>query len=91
VGIHVDDEVLFASDSWDGEKPPTDLETCGLVVLEMVCPNDFNGDGALNILDFVAYQNGFLSQDEHADINGDGTLNILDFVAFQNIFINGCP
>jgi hypothetical protein len=91
VGILVEDELVFLSDSWDANEPPSQLLTTGFVVLQMICPNDFNGDGALNILDFVAYQNAFVAQDEDADINGDGMLNILDFVAFQGIFQTGCP
>ena len=54
------------------------------------CVADFNGDGSLNILDFVDFQNAFTSGDEAADVNGDGNLDILDFVAFQNIFQAGC-
>jgi len=54
------------------------------------CPADFNRDGSLNILDFVAVQNAFTSGDPRADINGDGKMNILDFVAFQNAFQAGC-
>ena len=54
------------------------------------CAADFNGDGALNILDFVAFQNAFQAGDAGADANGDGVLNILDFVAFQNQFQAGC-
>jgi hypothetical protein len=54
------------------------------------CLADFNGDGALNILDFVAFQSAFQAQDPDADVNNDGAFNILDFVAFQQIFITGC-
>jgi hypothetical protein len=55
------------------------------------CPADFNQDGALDILDFVALQNAFQAGGESADINDDGVLNILDFVAFQALFAAGCP
>jgi hypothetical protein len=55
-----------------------------------VCYPDFNGDGMLNILDFVAFQNAFVGGDAAADCNGDGALNILDFVCFQNAFQQGC-
>jgi hypothetical protein len=54
------------------------------------CVADFNGDGMLNILDFVALQGAFQAGDASADINGDGQLNILDFVAFQGLFQRGC-
>ena len=55
------------------------------------CPADVNGDGLLNILDFVAFQTLFQAGDPAADVNGDGALNILDFVAYQQLFQAGCP
>jgi len=54
------------------------------------CPADFNGDGVLSILDFVAFQTAFQMGDDAADFNGDGVLSILDFVAFQGAFVAGC-
>jgi uncharacterized membrane protein len=54
------------------------------------CAADFNGDGALNILDFVAFQNAFTAQDPAADCDGNGAFNILDFVCFQGLFQGGC-
>ena len=54
------------------------------------CYPDFDGDGALTILDFVAYQNAFTAQDLAADCDGDQDLPILDFVCFQNAFTGGC-
>ena len=66
---------------------PTVLEHDVFVDL---CLADFNGDGALNILDFVAFQEAFVAGDGAADANGDGVLNILDFVAFQGAFTGGC-
>ena len=55
------------------------------------CPGDANGDGALNILDFVAFQVAFQAGDAAADCTGDGALNVLDFVCFQGVFSLGCP
>jgi len=54
------------------------------------CPADFNADGFLDILDFVAFQNAFTAGDESADIDGDGSLTVLDFVAYQALFQAGC-
>jgi hypothetical protein len=54
------------------------------------CYPDCNGDGALNILDFVCFQGLFQNGDNAADCNGDGALNILDFVCFQGAFQQGC-
>ena len=54
------------------------------------CPGDFNGDGALNIFDFLSFQGAFTAGKMQADCNGDGMLNVLDFVCFQQKFLQGC-
>ena len=59
--------------------------------LPRVCRIDMNGDGTLNIFDFLEFQNAFDAGSDRADINGDGTLNIFDFLEFQNMFDAGCP
>lgn len=58
---------------------------------EGACEADVNGDGKLNILDFLAFQNAFTSGDASADCDGNGALNILDFLCFQGLFAEGCP
>jgi subtilisin family serine protease len=54
------------------------------------CLGDFNDDGDLNILDFVAFQGAFVNGDDSTDCNDDGILNVLDFVCFQEAFQAGC-
>lgn len=54
------------------------------------CYADFNNDGVLNILDFVAFQNAFTAGDPSADCNGCGCLDILQFICFQQKFVEGC-
>lgn len=54
------------------------------------CPADFNDDGALNVLDFVAFQIGWLDGDPFADCDANGVHNVLDFVCFQFLFSLGC-
>ena len=51
-----------------------------------VCLPDTNGDGLLNINDFIAFQTLFAISDPAADFNGDGLFTINDFVAFQTAF-----
>ena len=60
-------------------------------VISQACFADCDGNGTLNILDFVCYQNLFTSGDLAADCDGNNALNILDFVCFQNAFVGGCP
>lgn len=57
---------------------------------EVPCTADFNMDGTLNVLDFVAFQLAFQAGDQSADVNGDGDLNIIDFATFQVLWQAGC-
>lgn len=54
------------------------------------CPADFNGDGVLNVFDFLVFQNFYTDQRRKADLNADGVLNVFDFLLFQNLFTEGC-
>ena len=60
-------------------------------VLVAFCAADFNADGSLDILDFVAFQTAFVTHDPSADCDANGAFNILDFVCFQQLFQAGCP
>jgi hypothetical protein len=55
-----------------------------------VCPADFDGNGALEIDDFVSFQTAFAVGLERADFDLDGSLTIDDFIAFQTAFAVGC-
>lgn len=55
------------------------------------CYPDCDGNGALNILDFVCFQAAFVAGKIEADCNRDCAFTILDFVCFQNSFVAGCP
>lgn len=54
------------------------------------CAADLNGDGTLDILDFVAFQIAFVAGDPAADCDGNGSFNVLDFICFQLLFLDGC-
>lgn len=54
------------------------------------CIPDWNGDGNVNSLDFIAYLNDWGDGAPEADINGDGQINTLDFIAFLNLWNTGC-
>jgi hypothetical protein len=56
----------------------------------VTCAADFNDDGSLDILDFVAFQTAWLNGDPQADCNNDDSFDILDFVCFQQLFVGGC-
>jgi len=55
------------------------------------CPADINGDGELDVFDFIAFQAAFQKQDDAADCNEDGSFNVFDFICFQGAFSAGCP
>lgn len=57
---------------------------------EAGCAADCNGDGNLNVLDFVCFQGAFSDQLPEGDCDGNGQYNVLDFVCYQNIFSDGC-
>jgi hypothetical protein len=80
-----------ASDLGDGSVVEAGVDDFVVYNLGCDCPNgaDFNNDGSLSILDFIAYQQAWQNQDPCADINDDGAFNILDFVAFQELFQGG--
>lgn len=65
-----------------------DVEIWG--VPDADCPPDFNGDGVLNSIDFVAFLNVFVASDPSADINHDGSVDSQDFTVFLNAFVAGC-
>ncbi len=60
------------------------------LLIRTPCAPDVNGDGVLNILDFVAFQGLFQAGDAGADCDANGELNVLDFVCYQALFEAGC-
>lgn len=52
---------------------------------------DFDNNGTVDTLDFLAFLNAFSAGDPIADANHDGTVNTLDFLFFLNAFNIGCP
>ena len=67
------------------------VDNVGVAPAAPPCFADCDGNGTLNILDFVCYQGLFQAGDPGADCDGNGALNILDFVCFQGEFQQGCP
>jgi hypothetical protein len=70
---------------------PTSVTVTGAVPSAgTACPADFDGDGAVNLADYLAYLNLFAASDPRADMDGNGTVNIQDFLAFLQAFAAGC-
>jgi hypothetical protein len=71
---------LRISTTWDRAVP----------VPDQPCIADFDGSGALDIFDFLAFTNAFNAGDGRADVTGDGVFDLFDFLAFFNAFNAGC-
>ena len=72
---------------------PDGLAAAGLAMYTTCaggCAADINGDGVLNVLDFVAFQLAWQAQEAIADCDDNGTYDILDFVCYQQLFVAGC-
>jgi hypothetical protein len=54
------------------------------------CPADLDGNGLLDLFDFLEFTNLFNAGDMQADFEADGVLDLFDFLAFTNAFITGC-
>lgn len=63
----------------------------GLFVIDSRnCAADFNGDGVLDIFDFIAFNDAVGMADPAADWNCDGSVDIFDFLEYQTAFGKGC-
>lgn len=55
------------------------------------CAADYNGDGALNAFDVLAFTGDFSSHALRSDLNSDSNYNFFDVSAFLQAFNAGCP
>ena len=61
---------------------------------EQVTPGDVNGDGKINIVDYIRLKKHFISgadngnSAEGADVNSDGSVTSADLTALRNILLN---
>jgi hypothetical protein len=70
-----------------------DAPTVGVPVRANVlgaCPADWNEDGDLDPLDFLAYLNDWTPDDPHADLDWSGEVDVFDFILFLNAWNAGC-
>ena len=59
--------------------------------VQLACPADLNGDGAINFFDISLFLNQFTSGSLRADWNNDGQLNFFDVSGFIFDLGQGCP
>ena len=60
-------------------------------VAGQMSPSDFNGDGTVDFIDFVAFAGAFGSADAEFDLNGNGTVDFPDFLTFTQAFLVDNP
>jgi hypothetical protein len=56
----------------------------------VVCRPDLNGDGQVNVQDYLAFLQLYAAADPRADFNSDGHVNVQDYLAFLQVFAGGC-
>jgi hypothetical protein len=54
------------------------------------CKADANGDGAVNVQDFLSFLQQYAAGSSAADINDDGQINVQDFLSFLQRYASGC-
>jgi hypothetical protein len=57
---------------------------------QQTCRVDINGDGQVNVQDFLAFLQLYAAGDTRADFNQDGQINVQDFLAFLAAYAAGC-
>ena len=84
------DEVVLYDRLLEPDEIAEHYET---LLVDAPCTADCDGNGVLNILDFVCFQGLFVAGDVRADCDRSACadLNILDFVCYQQQFLAGCP
>ncbi len=89
--VIVDESVIPGAKRFDTREHPDPAVRPALRV-EFVppCIADWDGDGAVTTLDFLAFLNDWAAGNPRADLNGDGTVNTIDFLAFLNAWSAGC-
>jgi hypothetical protein len=75
------------ADTGIGPPPVVDM---GAHEFQVPCYPDLNGDGALDLFDFLAFVNAFNAGDLLADCTPDIQLDMYDFLCFVNAFNKGC-
>ncbi|MEQ9095194.1 MAG: GC-type dockerin domain-anchored protein [Phycisphaerales bacterium] len=91
VGIDIADAGLFEVNfvritAGDGATPDIDAVS----VVRAACAADIDGNGVLEVFDFLEFQNLFNDGDGRADCDANGRLDIFDFLCFTNAFAGGC-
>jgi uncharacterized membrane protein len=97
-------DLLVRIDGWE-VLYPFDINDRGVIVgggirngeighgfmMTPLCYADCTGEGALDVFDFLCFQDAFVQGDPYADCDESGSLDVFDFLCFQDAFVRGCP
>ncbi len=59
-------------------------------IVSPACGADCEGDGDLDVFDYLCFLGRYAVQDPYADCEGDGDWDVFDFLCFQGLFAAGC-
>ncbi len=60
------------------------------VTCSAACYADCEGDGDLDVFDFLCFQSEWAAQTAYGDCEQDGDWDVFDFLCFQSAYANGC-
>ncbi|MFN7021583.1 MAG: FG-GAP-like repeat-containing protein [Phycisphaerales bacterium] len=61
-----------------------------LIVMENVCPGDFNGEGGLSVQDIFDFLTAYFAADPATDFNGSGSVTVQDVFDFLTGYFDPC-
>jgi hypothetical protein len=67
------------------------LDNLAVVVAQVTCYPDCDGNTTLDVFDFLCFQDAFVAMDPYADCDGNSVFDVFDFLCFQDAFVVGCP
>ncbi len=85
--ISIDNDVVVVGADWDDDNG---FASGSAYVFDVGCPADIDGDGDVDVEDFLAYLELFAAGDTRADIDGDGDIDADDFFGYLDLFGAGC-
>lgn len=55
------------------------------------CYVDCDGNGSLNVFDYICFGNAYANAQPYADCDASGSFNVFDYICFGNAYVAGCP